>query len=397
MIGTTYGVGDGSTTFTLPNFNDKHLKGTTNTSSVGSNVGSDTVTLNTAQLPSHSHSQSHTHTVNHDHTAVHGHNSNGAGSAGSHSHTDGNYAGNATSIHTGHNHSVSGDSGSAGSHNHEPQMYSLLQWNNSTWLVARRTSYVSQDGGYYSIPFTNTAPGTGMAVTYHNGAFTTANNHSHSDGTYDSDAGGNHSHSFNVAGNSGSGGGHTHNVSVSASNSSTGAASPTSSGPSNNNTGNAGSGNTVSVIPSSVYARWLIRATGTINATAQDGAQILSEAREEVVTLELAGSGSLPASSAGAAYYRVPWAATLTAVKANRNGTNTNGSVTIDVNEGGTSVLSTEITIDQNEATSLTAVTPAVISDSAIANDALLTFDIDSANTSDEGPLTVTLYFTRED
>jgi hypothetical protein len=93
----------------------------------------------------------------------------------------------------------------------------------------------------------------------------------------------------------------------------------------------------------------------------------------------------------------MPWAATLTAVKANRNGTNTNDAVTIDVNEGGTSVLSTEITIDVGESSSLTAATPAVISDNAIANDALLTFDIDSANTSDEGPLTVTLYFTRED
>jgi microcystin-dependent protein len=425
VVGTQYGAGDGSTTFTLPNFNGKHFKGTTNTSLVGTATGSDTFTLSTSQLPSHSHTQSHTHTVNHAHTAVHGHTSNGTGSTGSHEHGDGNYAGT-TSVHSGHNHGVSGsagnhsghthgvsgNSGSAGSHNHEPSMYSLLQWNNSTWLVARRTSYVSQDGGYYSIPYSTNPPGTGMAVTYHDGAFTTHNghshgdgtydadtggSHSHTDGTYDADAGGNHSHTLNVSGNSASAGGHAHNVSISDSNVSTGTANPTSSGPSNNATGDTGSGSTISNVPSSVYARWLIRATGTVNATAEDGVQILEEAREEVVTIELSGSGALPASQADAAYYRVPWAATLTAVKANRNGTNTNGAVTIDVNEGGASVLSTEITIDQNEDTSLTAATPAVIGDSAIANDALLTFDIDSANTSDEGPLTVTLYFTRED
>lgn len=483
VIGTQYGNGDGSTTFTLPNFNGKHLKGTTNTSVVGTATGSDTVTLTVSQLPSHSHTQSHTHTVSHSHTAVHSHGSNGTGSAGGHSHGPGNYSGN-TSEQTGHthgvsgnsgdagghshdvqgntgntgshnhsvsgtsgsggnhNHSVSGNSGSAGTHNHEPVHYFNSQIPNSTWLVARRTSYVSQDGGYYSVPFSANPPGSGMALTYHDGGFTTHNghthdagdydsdsggshshnsgnydsdaagnhshtsgnydtddpgDHAHTDGEYDSDSGGTHSHSTNVSGDSASGGGHSHTVSISSSNTATGTSAPTSSGPSAASTGNTGSGNSISTVPSSVYARWLIRATGTVNATAEDGVQILEEAREEVVTIELSGSGALPASQSAAAYYRVPWAATLTAVKANRNGTNTNGSVTIDVNEGGTSVLSTEITIDQNEGTSLTAATPAVISDSAIANDALLTFDIDSANTSDEGPLTVTLYFTRED
>jgi len=441
VIGTQYGNGDGSTTFTLPNFNGKHLKGTTNTSVVGTSTGSDTVTLDVSQLPSHSHTQSHTHTVSHDHTAVHSHGSNGTGSAGGHSHGSGNYSGN-TSEQTGHTHGVSGNSGNAGNHNHTANAHYNAQIPNATWLVARRTSYVSQDGGYYAVPFSANPPGSGMALTYHDGGFTTHNghshddgnynsdyggghshdsgnydsdaagdhnhdsgnygtddpgNHAHNDGEYDADSGGSHSHSTNVGGESASGGGHAHTVSISSSNTATGTSAPTSSGPSAASTGNTGSGNSISTVPSSVYARWLIRATGTVNATAEDGVQILEEAREEVVTIELSGSGALPASQSAAAYYRVPWAATLTAVKANRNGTNTNGSVTIDVNEGGTSVLSTEITIDQNEGTSLTAATPAVISDSAIANDALLTFDIDSANTSDEGPLTVTLYFTRED
>jgi microcystin-dependent protein len=428
VFGTTYGAGDGSSTFGLPNLNSKHLKGTTTANNAGTNTGSDTVTLSNTQLPAHTHSLAgHTHTVSHNHTMAHNHNvsvvsagthSHNVGVNGTttthngHSHADGNYSGT-TSNHSGHTHGVSGNSGDGGTHNHEPSMYALLQWNNSTWLMARRTSYVSQDGGYYSVPFSNSAPGIGMAVTYHNGAFTTHNGHSHGDGTYDADTGGSHSHTLNVAGNSSAAGNHSHTVAsngtaanagshnhnASAGNSNasdTGNTTPTTSA-SNASSGSAGSGSAFSIVPNSTYVRWLIRATGTINATASDGSDILSEAREEVVTVELVGSGTLPASQTGAAYYRVPWDATLTAVKANRNGVNTNGSVTIDVNENGTSVLSTEITIDQNESSSLTAATPAVISDSAIANDALLTFDIDSANTSDEGPLTVTLYFIRED
>lgn len=427
VFGTSYGAGDGSTTFGLPNLNERHLKGTTTVGSVGTTTGADTYALSQAQLPAHTHSLAgHTHTVSHSHVmthnhtgnsdsqGTHAHNTSGSGNTsntGSHYHADGNYSGT-TSTHNGHSHGVSGDSGGAGSHNHTSLGYWNAQWNNTSYEIARRTSYVSQDGGYYAIPYSTNPPGSGMAVTYHGFGLTNPGNHTHSDGTYDADTGGNHSHTMNVAGNSSNAGAHshtvttsgtaanagahTHGVTVGGFTGNTGNTNPTTSG-SNAASGSVGSGSTINNVPASTYTRWLIRATGTVNATAQDGVQILEEAREEVITVELVGSGTLPASQTDAAYFRMPWAATLTAVKANRNGTNTNGAVTIDVNEGGTSVLSTEITIDQNEESSLTAATPAVISDSALANDALLTFDIDSANTSDEGPLTVTLYFTRED
>jgi hypothetical protein len=54
------------------------------------------------------------------------------------------------------------------------------------------------------------------------------------------------------------------------------------------------------------------------------------------------------------------------------------GLLTIDINEAGTTILSTKLTIDANEKTSATAATPAVISDSSIAADAIMTFDVDS-------------------
>lgn len=54
--------------------------------------------------------------------------------------------------------------------------------------------------------------------------------------------------------------------------------------------------------------------------------------------------------------------------------------LTIDINEAGTSILSTKITLDVGEKTSETATTAPVISDASIAANAILTFDIDQVN-----------------
>lgn len=55
VIGTTYGTGDGSTTFTLPDFQDRVLLGVSGTKGLGWEDGVETVTLTTAQIPSHTH------------------------------------------------------------------------------------------------------------------------------------------------------------------------------------------------------------------------------------------------------------------------------------------------------------------------------------------------------
>lgn len=59
--------------------------------------------------------------------------------------------------------------------------------------------------------------------------------------------------------------------------------------------------------------------------------------------------------------------------------------LTIDINEAGTTILSTKITLDASEKTSTTAATPAVISDSSIAADAVITFDIDAIGNTTPG------------
>ena len=76
--------------------------------------------------------------------------------------------------------------------------------------------------------------------------------------------------------------------------------------------------------------------------------------------------------------FRMPYAYTLTAVRASLTTAGTGSNlVTIDINEAGSTILSTKITLDASEKTSVTAATQAVISDTALADDAEITIDID--------------------
>jgi hypothetical protein len=91
--------------------------------------------------------------------------------------------------------------------------------------------------------------------------------------------------------------------------------------------------------------------------------------------------------------WRAPFAMTITGVRASLSTASSSGNPAIDINEGGVSIFSTTLTIDANERTSTTAATAAVISDSAIADDAEITFDIDTAGTGAKG-LKIKIYYT---
>ena len=114
----------------------------------------------------------------------------------------------------------------------------------------------------------------------------------------------------------------------------------------------------------------------TINSTSIVGSGNFATPFELVVACSDEGT----ALSTGTAKitFRMPRAVTLTAVRASLTTVQTSGSIfTVDINEGGTTILSTKLTIDNTEKTSTTAATPPVISDVNLADDAEMTIDID--------------------
>lgn len=83
--------------------------------------------------------------------------------------------------------------------------------------------------------------------------------------------------------------------------------------------------------------------------------------------------------------FRMPYAMTLSDVRANVNTAPTGAVLQVDINESGTSILSTKLTIDAGEKTSTTAATAAVISDISLADDAEITIDIDQVGSTVAG------------
>jgi hypothetical protein len=116
------------------------------------------------------------------------------------------------------------------------------------------------------------------------------------------------------------------------------------------------------------------------------------------IEIQSAASDETTALTTGTAKvtFRAPSAFTLTGVRASLTTAQASGSIfTVDINQNGTSVLSTKLTIDNTEKTSVTAATPPVISTSAITDDAEITIDIDQIGNGTAKGLKITLIGTR--
>ena len=106
-----------------------------------------------------------------------------------------------------------------------------------------------------------------------------------------------------------------------------------------------------------------------------------------VESLTIALSDEVSALTTGTAKvtWRMPYAFNLTGVRTSATTAPTGSGLVIDLNEGGTTVLSTKVTIDAGAKTSTTAGTPPVISDAALADDAEMTADIDAVGSTIAG------------
>ena len=96
-------------------------------------------------------------------------------------------------------------------------------------------------------------------------------------------------------------------------------------------------------------------------------------------------AGALDVTGTAKVTFRTPHAMTLTEVRASVNTAPVGSTIIVDINEGGSTILSTKLTIDASEKTSKTAAVAAVISDTALADDAEMTIDIDQIGSSTAG------------
>lgn len=134
----------------------------------------------------------------------------------------------------------------------------------------------------------------------------------------------------------------------------------------------------------------------TAQATA-DNLRVLKSAVPVIIQLACSDESTALTVGTGKVTFRMPHAMTLTAVRSSLTvaGT-TSGLTTVDINEGGVSILSTKLSIDYTEKTSTTAATPSVISDTSLADDAEITIDIDAiSGGATEAGLKITLIGTR--
>lgn len=132
----------------------------------------------------------------------------------------------------------------------------------------------------------------------------------------------------------------------------------------------------------------------TVNFYDGSAERVLSPIR----TMTIAVSDETTALTVGAAKvtFRAPHAMTLTQIpRASVVTAPTGSTLIVDINEGGSTIFSTELSIDATEKTSTTAGTAAVLSDTSIADDAEVTIDIVQVGSTVAGAgLKITIYYT---
>lgn len=133
--------------------------------------------------------------------------------------------------------------------------------------------------------------------------------------------------------------------------------------------------------------------TGTGNVVRATGGDLSGNVGyTESIVVAVGDETTAITTGTGKVTFRMPYAFTATAVRASLTTAQTSGSIfTVDINEAGTTIISTKLTIDNTEKTSTTAATPAVISDASLADDAEITIDVDQIGDGTAKGLKVTL------
>ena len=132
------------------------------------------------------------------------------------------------------------------------------------------------------------------------------------------------------------------------------------------------------------------------SSTAASTYGTIAQAKAEYLVCAASDESTALTTGTAKVTFRMPYAMTLSGVRCSLTTAQTSGSIlTVDINDSGTSILSTKLTIDNTEKTSTTATTAAVISDTALDDDAEITIDIDQVGDGTAKGLKITLIGTR--
>lgn len=124
----------------------------------------------------------------------------------------------------------------------------------------------------------------------------------------------------------------------------------------------------------------------------KDGGTTTAKLRTQSIIVAASDESTNLTTGTNKVKFRMPYAFTLTAVRASLSAAQASGSIfTVDINENGSSILSTKLTIDNTETTSTTAATPPVISDTSLADDSEISIDIDQVGAAGAKGLKVAL------
>lgn len=110
-----------------------------------------------------------------------------------------------------------------------------------------------------------------------------------------------------------------------------------------------------------------------------------SNSFNEVILLACSDETTALTVGTGKVTFRCPFAFTITGVSASVTTAPTGATLVIDINETGTTILSTKLSVDVSEKTTTTAAAAAVVSDASIATDAEISVDIDQIGSTVAG------------
>lgn len=137
---------------------------------------------------------------------------------------------------------------------------------------------------------------------------------------------------------------------------------------------------------------------GTTGQLIKDAGKGLSYAGAEAIIVAASDETTALTTGTGKVSFRVPFAFSLSSVRANLVTAQTSGSIfTIDVKKNGITLFSTKPTIDNTELSTQTAAAPSVLTTTPtnIADDDLITVDITQVGDGTAKGLKVTLIGTR--